>query len=61
MGPPVFSFQTCDDFQSYRKEKKEKKRKESETNSEVFPSFLLSFPSLEKMGVDSFIFVLSLL
>lgn len=28
MGPPVFSFQTCDDFQSYRKEKKEKKRKE---------------------------------
>lgn len=42
-------------------EKKRKKRKESETNSEVFPSSLLSFPSLEKMGVDSFIFVLSLL
>lgn len=61
MGPPFFSFQTCDDFQSYRKEKKEKRRKESETNSEVFPSSLLSFPSLEKMGVDSFIFVLSLL
>lgn len=44
-----------------KKRKRRKKRKETETYSEVFPSSLLSFPSLEKMGVDSFIFVLSLL